>query len=75
MNIARQLYPVQPASGFLRISQILALVPIGKSTWWRWVAEGKAPKPLKLGAKTTVWDAEEIAAFLEKMRREGGSHA
>lgn len=71
MNTASQLYPVQPTSGFLRINQILALVPVGRSTWWRWCAEGKAPKPLKLGEKTTVWKAEDIAAFLEQMRREG----
>lgn len=71
MTTPNQYHPVSPANGFLRLPQILSLVPVGKSTWWRWVAEGKAPKPLKLGAKTTVWNAEEIAVFLEKMRREG----
>jgi len=70
MHTPAPFNPVQPANGFLRINQILALVPVGKSTWWRWCAEGKAPKPLKLGAKTTVWQAEDIAAFLEQLRRD-----
>lgn len=71
MTTTTPLYPVQPETGFLRIPQILSLVPVGRSTWWRWCAEGKAPKPIKLGAKTTVWKAEDIAAFLEQLRKEG----
>lgn len=66
-----------PYNGFLRITQIVGdpkaqppippLIPIGRSTWWRWVQEGKAPAPIKLGSRTTVWRAEEIAALLHKM--------
>ncbi len=62
--------PIQATQGFLRLPQILNLIPIGKSSWWRWVAEGKAPKPIKLGAKTTVWKAEEINAFILRLRSE-----
>ena len=68
MNTPAPFHPVPPTSGFLRLPQILCLVPVGRSTWWRWCAEGKAPKPLKLGAKTTVWKAEDIVAFLERLR-------
>lgn len=73
MTATSPIYPVQlqPGVSFLRLPQILAFVPVGKSTWWRWVAEGKAPKPLKLGPKTTVWKSEDIAAFLEQLRKEG----
>ena len=24
-----------PTTGFLRLPQVLALIPVGKSTWWR----------------------------------------
>lgn len=71
MTTTTPLYPVQPSTGLLRLPQILALIPVGRSTWWRWVASGRAPAALKLGAKTTVWKAEDIAAFLEQLRREG----
>lgn len=38
---------------------------ISRPTWWRWVREGKAPRPVKLGAGTTRWalaDIEEMEA-------------
>ena len=54
-----------PQSGFLRVKQIIHFIPIGESTLWRWVAEGKAPPAIKLGPKTTVWRAEDIRSFIE----------
>ncbi len=53
--------------GLLRIHQVLALVPIGKSSWWKGCKEGIYPKPIKLGPRTTVWRAEDIAAFIESL--------
>ena len=60
---------------YLRIKQIIgdrnakppipAIVPVGKSTWWKWVQEGKAPAPIKLGPRITVWRSEEVLQFVE----------
>jgi predicted DNA-binding transcriptional regulator AlpA len=61
--------------GFLRIKQIVGpngLVPVGASTWWGWVKEGKAPKPVKFGPMTTAWRVSDIRAFLDKISQEGG---
>jgi len=30
------------------------------------VREGRFPKPFKLGASVTVWDADEVEAFISK---------
>jgi len=49
----------------LRVDQIVnEKIPVSRSTWWRWVAEGKAPQPIKLGPKTTVWADEAIDDFI-----------
>lgn len=40
------------------------LLPVSPATVWRWVREGKFPKPFKLGDSVTVWDAAEIEAFI-----------
>jgi predicted DNA-binding transcriptional regulator AlpA len=40
------------------------LVPASPATVWRWVAEGIFPKPFKLGPNTTVWDLDQVEAFL-----------
>lgn len=59
--------PELPTAGYLRITQVLLFIPIGRSTWWKWVAEGKAPKPVKLGEKTTAWKVEDIRAFIAEL--------
>lgn len=51
----------------LRINQVLALVPVGRSSWWEGCRTGRYPKPIKLGPRTTVWRSEDIAAFIENL--------
>ena len=54
--------------GYLRIWQVLEVIPIGKSTWWAGVKAGRFPKPLKLGPRTTVWRVEDIKALMAKFQ-------
>ena len=42
-----------------------ALVPVAKSTWWKWVAAGIAPAPVRLGPRAVAWRSEDIAAFVK----------
>jgi len=62
-------------SAFLRIWQIVGnakakppippLIPVGKSSWWQMVREGRAPAPIKLGKRTTAWRACDIDRFIQ----------
>jgi len=54
----------------LRIRDVLARVPVGRSTLWAWVREGRFPKPIKLGPMTTAWRASDVAAWLERAGRD-----
>lgn len=54
----------------LRLPNVLALVPVGRSTLWLWVREGRFPKPIKLGPMTTAWRASEVSAWLEAAGRD-----
>ena len=56
-----------PATGYVRIKQILAIFPVCSSTWWEGCKDGRFPKPIKLGPRTTVWKAEDIRAFIERL--------
>lgn len=40
------------------------LLPIGASTVWRWVSEGRFPKPVKLSGGVTAWSSDAIRAHL-----------
>jgi len=58
-----------PITGFLRLPAIIAPrgpIPVGKSTWWAGVKDGRFPKPVKLGPRITVWRAEDIRALIER---------
>jgi prophage regulatory protein len=68
-----------PETGYLRLPQIIgdptetppipALIPVAKSTWWQGVKDGRFPKPVKLGPKTTAWRVEDIRALIERLGR------
>ncbi len=53
-----------PEIGFLRLRQILTVIPVCKSYWWAGVKSGRFPKPIKLSARCTVWRAEDIRALV-----------
>lgn len=55
-----------PETGFFRLPAILKIYPIGRSTWWQGVKDGRFPKPIKLGQRTTAWRVEDIKALIEK---------
>jgi predicted DNA-binding transcriptional regulator AlpA len=73
-----------PMSGFVRLSRIVgdphanppipALVAVGKSSWWLGVKNGRYPKGIKLGPRTTVWSLQAIHDCIQKRVVEGGSH-
>ncbi|MDR1647751.1 MAG: AlpA family phage regulatory protein [Zoogloeaceae bacterium] len=65
---------VLPETGFVRAAQLLGnpkanppippILPIKKTTLWKWVADGKLPKPIRLSKGVTVWRASDIRDFL-----------
>lgn len=58
------------AQQVIRISELASTpakpgkLPVSPATVWRWVREGKFPKPFKLGESVTVWDMAEVEAFI-----------
>ena len=60
--------PILPETGFVRLPQILSLIPISRSAWWAGIRDGKFPQGIKLGSKTTVWRAEDIRHLIERSR-------
>ena len=63
-----------PSTGFLRLPQIMELFPISKSAWWQGCRDGRFPRPVKLGPRTTVWRAEDIAAFVQSLGNQGADN-
>lgn len=56
-----------PERGFLRLSQVLSVIPLGKTCWWEGVRSGRFPKPIKLSPRCIAWRAEDIRKLIEDL--------
>jgi len=58
------------ATRIIRIAELASspkkagILPVSPATIWRWVRDGKFPKPLKLGPCVTDWHTHEVDAFI-----------
>lgn len=50
----------------LRAQEAASYLGIAVSTFWRWVAQGKLPKGIRLSTRCTVWKREELDNYLEQ---------
>lgn len=53
-----------PAEGFVRVGTLARLLGIATVTVWRWTANGKLPKPVKLSKRVTAWRAEDVRNWM-----------
>ena len=60
-----EAHNILPEVGFIRLPTVLALIPVSKSTWWEGIKNGRFPKPIKLGPRTTAWRVEDIRHLIE----------
>jgi predicted DNA-binding transcriptional regulator AlpA len=61
------LVDASKACGFLRLPQVMQLIPIGKTSIYEKIRKGEFPAQIKLGTKTSVWRREDIDAYIKKM--------
>lgn len=64
-----------PTTGFVRLPQILAHIPVSRSTWWAGVRSGKYPAAVKLSENITAWKVEDIHALIASLSNESSAHA
>lgn len=59
--------------GFLRLKEILQLLKISRSSWYRGVASGNYPTGKKMkGGRTRVWSVSSIRQLIKDI--EAGNH-
>lgn len=56
--------PALPPEGFVRLPVIIRILGIGKTSWWCGIKEGRFPKPVKLGPRTSAWRVEDIRTLI-----------
>lgn len=48
----------------IRLKEVQHRVGLGRSTIYRWMAEGKFPKPVHLGGCSVAWAESEIEEWI-----------
>ena len=51
----------------LRLPEVLSIMRVKKSSWWKGVQEGRYPPGHKLGPRLRVWAASEIEDLVQKI--------
>jgi prophage regulatory protein len=59
-------HSVTSRGDLIRQDQLLAEIPIGNTTLWRWVNEGRFPRPIRLGQRVIAWRRSDVDAWLRK---------
>lgn len=66
---ALQTLPAPDA--LLRLPQVLSLFPVGKSTWWAGIKEGRYPRGIRLSERAIGWKASDIYKLIESQSTHG----
>ena len=61
----------KPATRLLRISEVQARTSLGRSTIYRWAAEGRFPAPVMLGGRVARWVEAEVEAWMRERLEKG----
>ncbi|MBN9504717.1 MAG: AlpA family transcriptional regulator [Altererythrobacter sp.] len=50
----------RPTTRLIRLREVQHRVGLGRSTIYRWMAEGRFPSPVPLGGHAVAWKEEQI---------------
>ncbi|WP_097012956.1 helix-turn-helix transcriptional regulator [Pseudodesulfovibrio profundus] len=62
-----------PQVGFVRLPQVLSVIPLSRSTWLRGVKSGKYPQPVSLTERTRAWRVEDILELIDSLSETAAS--
>ena len=53
----------------IRLNSVLEQFQTSRSSWYKLISEGKAPKPIKYN-RSSFWSQNEINEFIDKVKKE-----
>jgi|DEB0MinimDraft_4_1074332.scaffolds.fasta_scaffold392451_1 prophage regulatory protein len=54
---------------FYRVSQLVEMLNVSKSSIYLWVSQGKFPKSFKIGGGTSVWSDLDISEWIDSLNK------
>lgn len=58
--VEASMTPARPVSRLIRLKEVQHRVSVSRSTIYRWMSEGRFPKPVSLGSRSVAWSADEV---------------
>lgn len=52
---------------FLRLPEVLALIPVSRATWYEGIKSGRFPMQVKLGARASAWRRSDIERLIDNL--------
>ena len=72
-KVPQTLDAINHAGAHLRLEVVLALAGVSRSQFYRLIAEGSAPKPLRFGPRCSRWLSSDVTKFLADRTAKGAN--
>jgi predicted DNA-binding transcriptional regulator AlpA len=56
-----------PPTGFLRLNQVLKIIPVCRATWYAGIKAGRFPAPVAIGPRARGYRVEDLRSLLEAL--------
>lgn len=63
-----KLYKIEEIVGDKK-KGITGLIPMSKQGWYKGMAAGRYPRPIKISQRGVAWPAEEIEALITRLKK------
>ena len=60
-------------SSFLKLNDVLKIIPMSRSSLYLLIQDGRFPKPIKIGKRSVFWIAKEVDDFINKVISRGNN--
>lgn len=64
---------LETIESYLRLDQILKIIPVSRSTWYRGMKTGLYPKQVRLSYRVAAWKSSEVKECLARLGTSGDS--
>jgi prophage regulatory protein len=54
---------------FYRLTDLVTLLSVSRSSVYRWIKEGQFPQQTHVGARISVWNADDVDAWITARHR------
>lgn len=59
--------PTLPAVGFVRLADVLKIIPVSKTAWYAGIKEGRFPAPVPITKRASAYRVEDIRALIARL--------